>query len=329
MVRGKESAPRVSPEDEARWRSYEETLRALERFARLDPTGFRGFVVRHTLYLLGEQRKLRAYLRSRFGVEYVIEHATEAGGAFHIRRVITDPRRLPHTRAANSMYENTCLDIATIEAFFQELLDAAAAVDRGEVDLDGAFARAFLWWYRTLPAFYGVRAQMARDPGAREHGLWELSAWLAPEVALRVPRRADLATRTKRALDDEGVALDEALPPAVLAVLPEWLRADEPLRRPGGRRTSLVSRVESHIAGQGSGPEQRRQELEQLAAFADREAILARARAAGLPPREYELLRVFIDNPGATNAEAGRRLGIAVGTVKSLKHRIKNTLGAA
>jgi DNA-binding CsgD family transcriptional regulator len=75
-------------------------------------------------------------------------------------------------------------------------------------------------------------------------------------------------------------------------------------------------------------PDARKTEME-LAGFASREISLKRARDAGLPPREYELYKFFVDNPGSTNARAAQRLSIAVGTVKSLKHRIKNTAGIA
>jgi DNA-binding CsgD family transcriptional regulator len=66
-------------------------------------------------------------------------------------------------------------------------------------------------------------------------------------------------------------------------------------------------------------------ELSELAEFANREMALKRGRDAGLPPREYELYKFFVDNPRSTNVQAAQTLGIAVGTVKSLKHRIKNT----
>jgi DNA-binding CsgD family transcriptional regulator len=69
-------------------------------------------------------------------------------------------------------------------------------------------------------------------------------------------------------------------------------------------------------------------ELE-LAAFADREVLLERARDAGLTPREQELFRFFIANPRARNADAARALDIAEGTVKSLRARIKKSLYAA
>jgi DNA-binding CsgD family transcriptional regulator len=42
-----------------------------------------------------------------------------------------------------------------------------------------------------------------------------------------------------------------------------------------------------------------------------------------------QLLKLLATNPGISNPEAARELKIAVGTVKSLKHRIKKTLASA
>jgi DNA-binding CsgD family transcriptional regulator len=69
----------------------------------------------------------------------------------------------------------------------------------------------------------------------------------------------------------------------------------------------------------------------ELAMFAhdEREALLKRGRDAGLPPSEYELLKVLAANPKIPNREAADKLGKSVGTVKKLKHNIKKTLGAA
>jgi DNA-binding CsgD family transcriptional regulator len=67
----------------------------------------------------------------------------------------------------------------------------------------------------------------------------------------------------------------------------------------------------------------------ELEAFVDREKVLKQLKDAGLPPREYELARLLIENPGMTNREAAQYMKIAEGTVKSLRSRIKKTLGAA
>ena len=75
----------------------------------------------------------------------------------------------------------------------------------------------------------------------------------------------------------------------------------------------------------------RREEFLELAEFATREheALLRRARKAGLPPRELEVYRLFIENPGIKYREVAARLGITTGAVGALKARIKKTLNAA
>lgn len=98
------------------------------------------------------------------------------------------------------------------------------------------------------------------------------------------------------------------------------------------RLLATRSAVAKKIAGQSR--EKPPTALE-LATFAEREALLKRAREAGLTPREQELLQLAMRNPerflrnGKLNhKEAARELGVAVGTTKSLWSRIKKTLAA-
>jgi DNA-binding CsgD family transcriptional regulator len=76
------------------------------------------------------------------------------------------------------------------------------------------------------------------------------------------------------------------------------------------------------------------QEIE-LATFAEREALLKWGRETGLPPREYELLRLVMGNPKRffrndklNHREVAREMDLAVGTIKSLWSRIRKTLAA-
>lgn len=94
-------------------------------------------------------------------------------------------------------------------------------------------------------------------------------------------------------------------------------------------RTKVARKLEKGMSLQ-------QEETAQLAAFAEREALLKKAREAGLTPREHELFRLVMRNPerflknGKLNqSEAARELGVAVGTTKSLWSRIKKTLNAA
>ena len=73
-------------------------------------------------------------------------------------------------------------------------------------------------------------------------------------------------------------------------------------------------------------------EAHELAGFADREVklrLLKRGREVGLPPREYELLKLLVENPNMSSGEAGKALGITPGAVRALKSRIYKTLKVA
>jgi DNA-binding CsgD family transcriptional regulator len=77
----------------------------------------------------------------------------------------------------------------------------------------------------------------------------------------------------------------------------------------------------------------RREELLLLAEFAEREVFLKQAlergRQAGLTPREFEVYKLFIENPKIKYREAAEKLGMSTSQVGVLKHRIKHALAAA
>ena len=73
-------------------------------------------------------------------------------------------------------------------------------------------------------------------------------------------------------------------------------------------------------------------EAHELAGFADREVklrLLKRGREVGLPPREYELLKLLVEKPNMSSGEAGKALGITPGAVRALKSRIYKALKVA
>ena len=104
---------------------------------------------------------------------------------------------------------------------------------------------------------------------------------------------------------------------------------------PGGTKRTVIPQPTVREARTLLGREARerrpsRQEVAvHLAGFAERERTHKAGRDAGLPPREYELFTFFVDNPDATNPQAAQALGVAVGTIKSMRYRIKNTPGIA
>jgi DNA-binding CsgD family transcriptional regulator len=80
-------------------------------------------------------------------------------------------------------------------------------------------------------------------------------------------------------------------------------------------------------------PKTRREELLLLAEFVEDEVFLKQAlewgRQAGLTPREFEVYKLLIEDPGIKYREVGEKLGMSTSQVGVLKHRIKHALGAA
>jgi DNA-binding CsgD family transcriptional regulator len=74
----------------------------------------------------------------------------------------------------------------------------------------------------------------------------------------------------------------------------------------------------------------RQEELLLLAEFAERGVFLKQAlewgRQAGLTPREFEVYKLFLENPKIKYREAAEKLGMSTSQVGVLKHRIKHTL---
>jgi DNA-binding CsgD family transcriptional regulator len=77
----------------------------------------------------------------------------------------------------------------------------------------------------------------------------------------------------------------------------------------------------------------RREELQLLAEFVEREVLLKQAlelgRQAGLTPREFEVYKLFLEDPKIKYREAAHKLGMSTSQVGVLKHRIKRALAAA
>ena len=157
----------------------------------------------------------------------------------------------------------------------------------------------------------------------------ELATRLAGDLATRISVRRnkrlaqaldDIRERNRPASREQFAALLQelyALAPRSWAdhhIFDWWLATT---------RSAVLKKIEQ--------PQTLRVEEAELAMFADdeREALLKRGRDAGLPPSEYELLKVLAANPKIPNREAADKLGKSVGTVKKLKHNIKKTLGAA
>lgn len=158
----------------------------------------------------------------------------------------------------------------------------------------------------------------------------ELARRLAGFLAMRISTRVN--RRLARALDDirehnKPVKRErfEALLGELYVFGPEaWSEYHVTDWQLETTRSAVLKKIEQ--------PQTPHVEEAELAMFAhaEREALLLKlGRDAGLPPGEYELLKLLAANPKIPNREAADRLGKSVGTVKKLKHNIKKTLEAA
>ena len=201
------------------------------------------------------------------------------------------------------------------------------------------------WWVQS--GLRGERLQMAvcqsvitayrQRPGLAAQGIEVVEAGMPgflQGLALSVYLTAHVATHTSlkyprlRAGIDELRTDDESRFSRLLKELPAEVLAAYRGREAGWGdlmdvRTEAVRRLEK------TKPTS---EAHELAAFADREEklrLLKRGREAGLPPREYELLKLLVENPNMSSGEAGKALGITPGAVRALKSRIYKTLKVA
>lgn len=196
---------------------------------------------------------------------------------------------------------------------------------------------AFIDAYERTPVLYfAFAADEGSDPFVREYASAMAAGWA------RTYLKSFPGSKIEEILEGEDWASE-----LVKATFLAWeeLAPDSPIKRgtrfrdtlpkqKDGRRQrapgppDLINLVDRTLVGRDSGQEEESPEL-QFATFAEREALLRQGREAGLPPREFEYLKLLAANPRISYREAARELGISEGTAKKFKHNIKKTFGAA
>lgn len=186
--------------------------------------------------------------------------------------------------------------------------------------------------YTVVEDFDTLRTSLPRQDFPSEELAKLLAGIAATRISLERNRRLRAAIDELREHSRQKTAqkerLEQLLNELVQEVLPVWDGIQHYPSSLNEVRTEAARRLEKPHGLQVHDKELPALETE-LATFAERERLLRRGRDVGLPPKEYKLFRYLVANPKATNAEAARELGVAVGTVKSLKARIKKTLEAA
>jgi DNA-binding CsgD family transcriptional regulator len=190
--------------------------------------------------------------------------------------------------------------------------------------LHSAVCQSIIEAYRQRPglAAKGIEALEAGMPGFPQ-GL-ALSVYLTAHVATHTSLKSIPARRRGYELRTDGESRFSRL----LKELPAEVLAAYRGREAGWGdlmdvRTEAVRRLEK------TKPTS---EAHELVAFADREVklrLLKHGREVGLPPREYELLKLLVEKPNILSGDAGKALGITPGAIRALKSRIYKTLKVA
>jgi DNA-binding CsgD family transcriptional regulator len=313
---------RVSEKAVAHWRQEEEALAQFEEAANRDPVWFAKGILKCVAIICQEHNDYVNYLLHRFGVQYRVRLI---GPEFRFRTIrVVNPRRTPRTRGDRFLYETARHQIMKLEAIISVLLAAVEKAGATHESEDRALSETFLRCFRRTPVLYGVDMQRAEDPNLRRGATLALSAWSAVFIS------RGKAPRLKRALADEDTTLFEALPPAAFVSFADW-DPNEPLR-PGTGKTSLVSRVSAHISDWGheatlrpervvAEPPSETSAADEVTERALAEFALREGRRAVLSEREYQIVELILQN--FTEAEIAEKLGIAVGTVKKTRSRVR------
>jgi DNA-binding CsgD family transcriptional regulator len=273
-----------------------------------------------------ERDRLRLQLLETFGFSVSRERS-----GFRCR--FASPEHRPSTPEEGA----TWLDAVVALAGFELALDGMwlAAVYFPPPDQARMICNAFSDIMRETPAVYVAFANCGEEyaPGAKEYASAMLAAWA----------RSHLKSypKTKAAL--EGPGWENELVSAALLAFHELdpdssikrgtrFRDTLPRQKDGRRQKALslpdfVNLVDTVLSGRDSRQKKESPEYE-FAAFAEREreALLRRGREVGLPPREYQYLKLWTQNPRISYSEAARELKISKGAVKTLKHRVMNSL---
>src|SRR5215211_698232 len=165
-------------------------------------------------------------------------------------------------------------------------------------------------------------AEIAKNEEARR-----MAAHLATRTSLRKNRPLEKAVDEIREYDEPpGRERLKTLLRELYVEAPQvWDDQRNASQRLLSTRTAAAKKIVERSRGETSTEAE-------LPTFAQREAALKQARAAGLTPREHELFGLVVSDPkrfmrnGKLNHnEAAREMGAAVGTIKSLWSRIRKT----
>jgi DNA-binding CsgD family transcriptional regulator len=357
---------RMITEGAERWRAVGHGIDAAEKLvaaAANDPAASISQAQMTFAFVRAKQGKLQTYLRERFGIE--LDDAIGDESSRPRIRVVNKERvrRKVKTLEDVAEFRDVLISLMTYNTAWWAMVRAVRAGAAARLAKEAkalwwarfgvacpipppnyaasASLAAYLYVMRSAPIMYAPLIQQADEPP----GLRQLQGVAAGVLTALVRSQLKMYDRLRVALsrggDPEKVLLRE-LPGAVAEELGRLNAAaagtDEPhahlddlQRIKDDRRRNVLKVLTNRVARRLEGRTASLTETE-LGEFADREEklrLLKRGRDVGLPPREYELLKLLVEKPNISSREAGNALGITPGAVRALKSKIYRTLKVA
>jgi DNA-binding CsgD family transcriptional regulator len=275
-----------------------------------------------------ERVRLRHELEVQFGFTAIREQE-------HLRCRFASPQRAPRTVDQKMWWVDAVVALSGFELAQEAMFGAAAYFpwpDQPRKVCD-AFSDVML----EAPAAYNAfAASQLFDQPVRAYTSAMAAAWARSHL------RKFPGSRMKEILEGEDWAQELA---NATSLAWQELGPDSPIKRTtrfrdtlerqkDGRRQKapgppdFVNLVDRFLSGRETRQGKVSRELE-FATFFDREALLRRGREAGLPPREYQYLKLWAAKPRISYSAAASKLRISKGAVKRLKHNVMNTLRAS
>ena len=304
----------------ARWREWDALLADLQKqTADLADDDVIGLFMVFTNTLLMSLRTCRARILNRYGI--VIgqrgPEATERARGMDL-----------NDEGVRSLVEDVC-EYAFWAALQHEMVGVMREAEARGVTQQPMWRVAMeaVWsiWLDIQLRVLGGAMLAAPHESQRLDAAQGFSGWAHSQIKLY--------PRIRHALSGHGMAPATAklldLPAAVLMA---WDRTTpgEDLRGEG----SVIARIATELASPGVEKAVQLDDLdwlsdsrEDLERVHDRAQIESLAQRARLSPREAQVLELFLED--ASEADMSRHLGVAPGTVKSLKHRLVQKLKAA
>jgi DNA-binding CsgD family transcriptional regulator len=306
-------------------KKYQGGLQLFKKLSREDPEGT---ARRITDYISKMMEVLRKQTAQEWKVDIAdLDGLKDALGSRDLLQLISLFSRADLYHAYGELLRRIAEYASDTSLSREKLAKKVCKVGEEAFEVEEASKLHMLHLFSDFAKSYGTEEAARRIPGL-------LGQQLAGHLATRTSTSGKINLRLAYALDElrerkkpQSRERLEVLLREVCVLAPEvWDKNHRTDLRLRATRSAVVKKIEKRLLGRAVSPPPT--EETDLAAFANKELLRKRARAARLSPQESEVFELLIENPKLKYREIADRLGISTIQVGVIKHRIKSKLAA-